>query len=163
MAISRRWIGIALVGTLSFSILTPPVPWWRGAAWLASWLDQRAEYHLRLEHYNTALLCWNLALALAPADPGLYLDRGRAWLQLYEWDRALADHDRAVALAPAWADAYFYRGVAYASILQTGADLHRAALADFHRYLALAPHGPHADAAARYAQSLQAALQSLSP
>ena len=59
------------------------------------------------------------------------------------------------------ADAYFHRGVLYYSVLQTGQALREDALADFRRYLALAPDGEYAAQARDYAGRIEAELAAL--
>lgn len=101
------------------------------------------------------------AIELAPDNPELYLLRGQVYLSLYEWDKALADYDQALELKDDYAEAYFGRGLVYISILQTGTENYPLALADFQRYLELAPEGDHAEEALRYIEQLQAQNQAL--
>ncbi len=167
-----RWhqVGLALAWTIvMIGACSPALPDRRltaagqMASLAARWLERRADHYLQIEQHAAAANSFTLALAFDPDNPRLYLQRGRTWLALYEWDRALADHNRALALLPDWDEAYFYRGLLYASVLQTGSQLHREALADFRRYLELSPDGRHAAAAARYLQDLEAALEALAP
>jgi tetratricopeptide (TPR) repeat protein len=90
-----------------------------------------------------------------------YTLRGQTYLLLYEWDKVAADYNQAIELDPTYADAYFYRGVLYYSILQTGQAMYTDALADFQRYLELAPNGEHADEATRYVTDIQTQINAL--
>lgn len=112
--------------------------------------------------YDEAIADMDAAIALDLDNPLLYVERGQRIMLLYEWDRALADYNHALELAPTYADAYYYRAVLYASVPE-GIDARQAALADFERYLELAPSGQHADAAARNIIDLHAQLAALSP
>lgn len=106
-----------------------------------------------------------IALLKAAFDCGvqeaaLFLARGRLHLRLYEWDQALADFDAALALNPNLAEAYYQRALLYASAPE-GREARVQALADYERYLALAPDGEHAAAASRAIDVLRAQLEAL--
>lgn len=90
-----------------------------------------------------------------------YTLRGQYYLNQYEWDLALADFDTAIEFDADYAPAYFQRGVLYYSILQTGVSTRDEALADFERYLALAPEGEYAEQAAAYIAQIEAAIEAL--
>jgi regulator of sirC expression with transglutaminase-like and TPR domain len=90
----------------------------------------------------------------------MYVERGQRIILTYEWDRALADYNRALEIDPNYANAYYYRGILYASVPE-GINARQSALADFQRYLDLAPDGEHATDAARYITELQAQLDAL--
>lgn len=120
-----------------------------------------AQEHALTSRYDDAITDLTAALEIAPQNPELHIMRGQMYLALYEWDAALADYNAALELAPDYADAYYYRGVLYASILQTGLDTRDNALADFHRYLELAPAGDHAAAAVQYVTDLENAQDAL--
>lgn len=120
----------------------------------------RSRLDAHLFRYDEAIADMNAAIALAPDNPALYVERGQRIILTYEWDRALADYNHALRLDPNYADAYYYRGILYASVPE-GSDARRAALADFQRCLALAPGGQHAPDAARYIAEIQAQLESL--
>src|SRR6185369_12412372 len=98
-----------------------------------------------------------------PNNPELYTLRGQMYLYLYQWDNVLADYNQAIELDPTYPDAYFLRGVLYYSILQTGAEHYPDALADFQRYLELAPNGEHAAEAQKYTDQIQAQQDTLNP
>lgn len=109
----------------------------------------------------TVLLLF-LCAACAPAattpaaQTGPLLERGRAWLAIYEWDRAIAAFGQAIDAAPHAAEGYCLRGLAYASA--PGGTMGRAAaMADYARCLALAPDGPLAADAQRALAILTAA------
>ena len=110
--------------------------------------------------YDDAIADMDAAIALDPNNPALYVERGQRIILLYEWDRALADYNHALELDPNYADAYYYRGILYASVPE-GIDARRSALADFQRYLDLAPDGQHAADAARYLADIQAQFDAL--
>lgn len=142
-------------------------------------MDRGIESANRLDHYKPALYkaraqLYNLAfryedaitdlttaIELSPADPTLYILRGQTYLLLYEWDATLTDYNEVIERYPTYADAYYFRGVLYYSILQTGQDMYTAALADFQRYLELAPEGEHAAEATRYADDIQTQINAL--
>lgn len=108
----------------------------------------------------------NQAVELCVTDPysthcpDLYSERGQRYALVYQWDNALADFNHALELDPNYLDAYYYRGVLYASVPE-GIEARRLALADFQRYLELAPDGQHADDAERYLSDIQAQLDAL--
>jgi tetratricopeptide (TPR) repeat protein len=126
-------------------------------------LTSRAQLYALAERYDNAISDLNTAIQLTPDNPELYTLRGQMYLYLYEWDNVLADYNKAIELDPTYADAYFLRGVLYYSILQTGAEHYPDALADFQRYLQLAPDGDHAADAQKYADQIQAQQNSLKP
>jgi tetratricopeptide (TPR) repeat protein len=102
---------------------------------------------------DASIAALDAAIQAQPEDARLYVERGQRILLLFEWDRARADFDRAVALDPAYPDAYYYRGVLFASVPDASA--RPDAIADFQRYLDLAPEGEHADEAARFITQLR--------
>lgn len=79
---------------------------------------------------------------------------------LYKWDRALADFNYVINQNSTYADAYYFRGVLYASVPE-GVEARQLAIADFQRYLELAPDGQHAGSAAENIASLQAQLDAI--
>ncbi|MFQ3566478.1 MAG: tetratricopeptide repeat protein [Aggregatilineales bacterium] len=138
------------------------------AAGNASYNAQRADAlialsrdHAAHHRHDEAIAAIDEALQLQPNDPMLYLERGQRIMLIYEWDRALADYNRAIALAPELPEAYYYRALLYASVPE-GLDARRAAIADFERYLTLAPEGEFAQAAAHSHVELAALLEALS-
>ncbi|MDX2139744.1 MAG: tetratricopeptide repeat protein [Chloroflexota bacterium] len=132
----------ALVGVLALIQRSDPV----------AQLVQQSREHAAAERFDDAIVAMDDALALAPDNPLLYVERGQRILLIYEWDRALADFDRAIEIAPDYADAYYWRGILYASVPDASA--RPQARADFERYLQLAPNGSYATDAARYVQQL---------
>lgn len=133
----------ALVGVLAFIQRSDPV----------AQLVQQSRTHAAAARYDDAIAALDDALALAPDNPLLYVERGQRILLIYEWDRALADFDRAIELAPDYADGYYWRGILYASVPDASA--RPQARADFERYLQLAPNGSYATDATRYMQQLR--------
>lgn len=119
---------------------------------------QRAQFYALVSDYDAALADLDTALSRAPNSAALLTLRGQMRLALYEWDSALADFNAALRADRAYADAWFQRGLLRYSVLQTGQALRGAALADFRRYLELAPDGPFAAQAARYAALIEAEL-----
>jgi tetratricopeptide (TPR) repeat protein len=128
-------------------------------------LNKSAQLYALAEHYDDAIANLTTAIELPldniPDPPNLYILRGQMYLALYEWDSALADYNTAIELDPEYADAYYERGVLFYSILQTGVELRTDALADFQRYLELAPDGEKAADAARYVEQIQTELEAL--
>ncbi len=124
-------------------------------------LARRAQLYNLAFRYDDAIIDLNTALELSPADPTLYTLRGQTYLLLYEWDAVLANYNKALELDPTYADAFYFRGILYYSILQTGQEMYTAALADFQRYLELAPDGAYAGEAARYADDIQTQINAL--
>ncbi|HEX2908117.1 MAG TPA: tetratricopeptide repeat protein [Phototrophicaceae bacterium] len=125
-------------------------------------LINSAQIYALASHYKEAVENLNTVIERFNENiPSQHLLRGQMYLALYEWDSALADYNAALELDPDYADAYFYRGLLYYSILQTGTDLRDDALADFRRYLELAPTGAHAAEAAHSIATIQAELDAL--
>jgi len=132
-------------------------------------LKKQAQLHVLAFKYDDAINDLNLLITYCLSAPGITQDycsryytlRGQTYLLLYEWDKVAADYDKALELDPTYADAYFYRGVLYYSILQTGQAMYTDALADFRRYLELAPDGEHAADATRYATDIQTQINAL--
>ncbi len=126
-------------------------------------LSQRAHLHALTFAFDPAIADASAAIELAElTDQGderlarLYKQRGDHIFLIYEWNRVLADYDTAVELDATYADAYFARGVLYYT--QGPRSL---ALPDFEQFLALAPQGAKAQAAADYIESIQVELDAL--
>ena len=68
----------------------------------------------------------------------------------------LLPRKKAVEADPNYADAYFYRGVLFYT-----QGPREQALADFERYLELAPDGEHAEEAAKYIENIKVELEAL--
>ncbi len=127
----------------------------------AALLVIRAQQNMLASQFDNAYDDLNVAIVLSPHNPALHVLRGQVQLARYKWDASESDYNAALAIDPDYADAYFYRGVLRYSILQTGLSLREDALADFERYLDLAPDGEHATNATRYVTSIQAELEAL--
>jgi tetratricopeptide (TPR) repeat protein len=106
--------------------------------------------------FDEAVTDLDTAIALAPKEPELYVQRGQLVMLLYEWDRVLENYNIALELDPGFSNAYFHRGVLYYSVMER-----EKALADFEHYLTLAPDGEHADEAGMYAASIRIELDAL--
>lgn len=79
--------------------------------------------------FSGAVLDFNRAVALAPANPVGWTNRGTAKIQQGDLRGALADLDRAVALNPPYAEAFLNRGGAHGrsgNLEQAAADFSRA-------------------------------------
>jgi tetratricopeptide (TPR) repeat protein len=122
-------------------------------------IERSRLYALNFE-YDRAIADMDAAVHLTPDDPLVYVERGQRVLLLYEWDRVLDDYNHALMLDPVYADAYYYRAILYASVPEAAEAL-PAALADFERYLELAPHGYHAARARQYAAVIAAQIAAL--
>lgn len=105
----------------------------------AALLDQAAGARLLQGSPEKALALMDAAIAIAPTDAGLRIDKATALADLGRYGEAVGELDRAVALAPSSADAYALRASALRRIDKTD-----AAAADLERALALAPHHPEA-------------------
>lgn len=119
-------------------------------------LTRRAQLFALGFEYDAAIADVDAAIALAPDDPALHVLRGQMVILLYEWDRVLENYNHALEIDPLFADAVYFRGVLYYSVLARD-----EALADFERYIQLAPQGAHAIEAARYIDSIRAELDAL--
>jgi tetratricopeptide (TPR) repeat protein len=98
---------------------------------------ERATYYGRAGARGRGLALLDRTLAIRPADPRLWLLRGRYRLEQQRCDAALDDFTRAVALDPGSSLAHASRGLA---LLCRGDQ--PAALAAFRRSLALDPNQP---------------------
>jgi len=97
-------------------------------------LGQRAECHALDRSFDAALEDFERALALDPANAGLYAARGQTLRILGRLEDALRDYDRAIQLAPRSETAIASRGV----ILRRLGRLEEA-VADLTRAIALRP------------------------
>ncbi|MFW5691877.1 MAG: tetratricopeptide repeat protein [Chloroflexota bacterium] len=129
----------------------------RPAAYQAS-----AEAMALMNRHDAAIRDINQALRWRPNDPALYTLRGQMRLYLYEWDAALNDYNAAILRDPRYAPAYHQRGVLYYSVL-TDRTPRQAALADFRRYLELAPNGLYAADARAIIDTIEAEIDALNP
>jgi tetratricopeptide (TPR) repeat protein len=120
-------------------------------------LIAQAQTHAEAGDFASAFAALDAAHRLAPQRADVYRLCGALHLRIYEWDRALAAYDRALVLDPGDPEAYYGRGLVYASAPDGSPQTRARAAADFRRYLALAPQGARADAAARYLTQLEAA------
>jgi serine/threonine protein kinase/Flp pilus assembly protein TadD len=93
-----------------------------------AWVLQENGQPAEAIRYYTAML------ALRPANPGIYLNRGRAYRDAREMDAAIADLRKSVALAPRYATAHYLLGTA----LVLKGDLDGASAA-YRRAIALKP------------------------
>lgn len=131
-------------------------------ATLFAW-EKRTQLHVLEFDYDAAIAdatqALDLCLKVSPFTfncAAAYTLRGQMYLLLYEWDKVLADYNTAIELNPNYADAYFYRGVLFYT-----QGPRENALADFERYLELAPQGDHADEAAKHIESIRTELGAL--
>src|SRR5574338_1503962 len=144
----------ALIGCLIINV-TSSIPQDHFAMTLIPALIRQSQADALTFQHDEAISTIDAALRFDPDNPLLYVERGQRIMLVYEWDRALADFNHALALDPGYADAYYYRGVLFASVPEADA-ARPLALADFERFLELAPHSDHASHAARYIAQLQA-------
>ncbi len=86
-------------GSLSSSNI-PDAYWRRGWAYYLS------------KQYQLAMGDYDRAIAINPAIPGFYNDRGLIWIGLGNNDRAMQDFDQAILLKPDFAFPYLNRGIA---------------------------------------------------
>lgn len=105
----------------------------------AGLLDQAAGAWLLQGSADKALVLLDRAIAIAPFDAGLRLDKAAALADLGRYQDAVGELDRAVALEPSSADAYAFRASA-----QRRLNREDAALADLERALSLQPQHPEA-------------------
>lgn len=132
---------------------------------LTTVLSSRAQLHALNFDFDSAITDINTAIGLDPQNPELYVTRGQIRMLLYEWDGVMDDYNTALELDPDYADAYYYRGLLNYTVAGVGNSdvnaLRNAAIADFERYLDLAPDGLHAGDAAQYIEQIQAELEAL--
>ncbi len=124
-------------------------------------LSISAQFYALAGDYTTAIDHLSRMIELSPVS-SIYIQRGQMYRAIYEWDQSLTDFNSAIKISPDYAESYYQRGLLYYSILQTGTETRDEALADFQHYLELAPDGPFAVDAARYADSIQAEMEALS-
>jgi tetratricopeptide (TPR) repeat protein len=112
--------------------------------------SKKAEFYESLGHaylekrqYAKAILFFNKALKMNPADAYGYHDRGRAYGEQGQYDVAISDYTKALEIDPGYADAYFNRGLAYHAKGQ-----YDQAIFDYTRALEIDP----ADAGTYYAR-----------
>lgn len=72
------------------------------------------------EEYSEAIAHYDEAVRIAPTDPGAYVDRGMALMNLGRLDQALNDFNRAIQLDPDWAAAYYNRGFVWHKMGESG-------------------------------------------
>ena len=85
----------------------------RAATWITlglSYLLDRGGYYLRSEDYSRAVEVYSGILARRPGRPGLYINRGMAYLTMMAYDQARADLDQALALDSQHFMAWMLRG-----------------------------------------------------
>ncbi|MFE3451509.1 tetratricopeptide repeat protein [Nonomuraea sp. NPDC059194] len=97
-------------------------------------LANRAQLLAALGHTKEALEDYAAAIAIDPAFPDYYLDRGNLWFVLGRHPEALADYESAIAMSPPLPEAYYNRAEARVAL---GED--EAALADFGHVMELDP------------------------
>lgn len=127
-------------------------------------LTRRSQLYALDFQFDNAIADMTTAIELAKANPDttpetlahLYTERGQRILLLYEWDRVLVDYDQAIAIAPDYAPAYYYRAILFYT-----QGPREQAIADFSRYLELAPDGIFAADAATYIEDIEAQLAAL--
>ncbi len=77
-------------------------------------LDHRAQAYLAANLPDQALADWSAALVIRPANPVLWLGRGRAYQRAGQFDLAIRDFNKAIVLQPDFIDARLARGAAFA-------------------------------------------------
>lgn len=75
------------------------------------WSEQ-GETLLNLNQYESALNCFEQAIALHPNDPELMVFKGVAFIHLKRYEAALAALNQALQLSPQHAEALVFRGAA---------------------------------------------------
>lgn len=103
----------------------------------ASLLGRAGWAYMRAGQTDAADRAYTQALAKAPDDPDLHIDRAFARAEFGHYDDAIADLDAALAKTPDRADALVYRAAAY----KARKDLPKA-LADADKALSLKPDDP---------------------
>ncbi|OPX83652.1 MAG: TPR repeat-containing protein YrrB [Pelotomaculum sp. PtaB.Bin104] len=79
------------------------------------------------------------AIALNPADPKAYNNRGDAYLDLGQYEKAITDYSKAIELDPESAEAYLKRGLAYGKLGQ-----YKKAITDYSRAIEMDPESAEA-------------------
>lgn len=100
-----------------------------------------ARYFMQEQQYVDALREFDTVAQLDPTDAEARAYGGWITYLAGLTDRALARLQSAVALDPGYPDAYFFRGM----VLYRGQNNPTAAIADFEKYLQLAPDSPMAE------------------
>jgi tetratricopeptide (TPR) repeat protein len=133
------------------------------AADYARLIADRGQLHALNFDFDVAIADATQAIELASEyelpdalNAQFYKERGDHIFLIYEWDRVLADYDRAIELKPDYADAYYARGVLYYT-----QGPRAAALADFERFVELAPNDPRVAEAQTYINSIAVELEAL--
>ncbi|MEV2270390.1 tetratricopeptide repeat protein [Nonomuraea africana] len=97
-------------------------------------LANRAQLLAALGHTKEALEDYSAAIAIDPAFPDHYLDRGNLWFSLGRHEEALADYQSAIAMSPPLPEAYYNRAEVRIALGEE-----EAALADLAYVLELDP------------------------
>jgi lipoprotein NlpI len=117
----------------SFVLLMSLVPAVCGADTVAE-LHDAARAALRKGDLKEALELATRAVAVAPAEPNVYVFRARVHDSARQYAESVKDYAKAIELAPKAAEAYQLRGMAHFKNAQV-----KESVADFDRYLELKP------------------------
>ena len=79
----------------------------------ADFYESRGLSYLEKCQYDKALLYFNKALKMNPADAYAYWNRGRVYGEQGQYNHAISDYAKALEINPTYGNAYFYRGLAY--------------------------------------------------
>jgi len=102
----------------------------------AEFYESQGLAYLEKRQYDKAILDFNKALKMNPADAYAYQNRGRAYGEQGQYDLAISDYTKALEINPTYGDAYFNRGLIYHAKGQ-----YDLAIADYTKALEINPRG----------------------
>ncbi|AGY57092.1 tetratricopeptide repeat protein [Gloeobacter kilaueensis] len=101
-------------------------------------------------NYTKALRIWNEVVRRNPTEPAAYVNRGITRYLMRDLRGAADDFSQAISFKDDYADAYFDRAAIYRDLKE-----YDLAIADYQRYLQLAPNAPDADQARELLSALR--------
>ena len=105
------WIILPIAFFLSFSYASAQQEQIKSQK--AEFYESRGHAYLEKRQYAKAILDFNKALQMNPADAYAYRNRGRAYAEQGQYDLAISDYNKALEINPRYGDAYMNRGLVY--------------------------------------------------